>query len=52
MGVERKAVDDLVGGLERHVDQPIDRQHQEDDIDNGNEIALRHQFASFRIMRV
>ena len=28
---EREAAEDLVGGLERHADEPIDRQQQEDE---------------------
>ena len=50
--------EDLVGGLERHVQQPVDRQHQEQDVDKRDEPfevcgALGgHQFFSPRVITV
>ena len=35
---EGEAAEDLVGRLERHVQQPIDRQQQEDDVDRRNQV--------------
>ena len=39
---EREAAEDLVGRLQRHADQPIDRQQQEDDVENDDEVAFFH----------
>ncbi len=45
--------EDLVGGLERHVQQPIDRQHQEQDVEGRHEPLVRlHHSSSLRIIRV
>ena len=48
-----EATEDLVGRLERHVQQPVDRQQQKDDVDRRNQIAGAHRhFASFRVISV
>src|SRR3546814_20988848 len=42
----REAAADLVRGLERHVQEPVDRQHQEDDVESRHQPAVTHPFFS------
>jgi hypothetical protein len=50
---QREAAEDLVGRLERHVQEPIERQQQEDDIDRRDQGARAHRHLdSFRIISV
>src|SRR3546814_4896618 len=40
----REAAEDLVRGLERHVQEPVDRQHQEDDVERRHQPAVTPHF--------
>ncbi len=53
----REAAEDLVRRLERHVEQPVDRQHQEDDVEGRRELrdaghCASPHFGSSRVIRV
>jgi hypothetical protein len=51
-GPQGKLSKNLVGRLERHIQEPINRQHKEQDIDEGHQVAQPHYLSSFFIISV
>src|SRR3546814_15718663 len=47
----REAAEYLVRGLERHVQEPVDRQHQEDDVERRHQPAVTTLYIVFQIGR-